>query len=123
MATIIDETVILRYLLNDHKRQAEEAAAIISTGEAIAYPEIIARTVVSLRDVYHVPRSMIGAAVIKLLEDVTVADEETVRLAVRYFASTTLDFTDCLMVARNVLRGYRIASFDKAILKRMLPTF
>lgn len=123
MATVIDETVILRYLLNDHKRQTEEAAAIIATGEAIAYPEIIARVAVSLRDVYHVPRSMIGAAIIKLFEDVTVADEETVRLAVRYFASTALDFTDCMMVARNVLRGYHIATFDKAILKRMLPTF
>lgn len=123
MTTIIDETVILRYLLNDHKRQAEEAAAVIGTGKALAFPEIIARVAVSLRDVYHVPRSMIGAALTKLLDDVNVADEATVRLAVRYFSSTTLDFTDCLMVARNVLRGYHIETFDKAILKRALPAF
>lgn len=121
MATMIDETVILRYLLNDNKRQTDEAAATIASGTTLVYPEIIARTAVSLRDVYHVPRSVIGEALTRLLEDVTVVDEAAVRLAIRYFSSTLLDFTDCLMVARNVLCGHRVVSFDKAILKKMLP--
>ena len=31
MFTIIDETVILRYVLDDNKKQAEEAASVIAS--------------------------------------------------------------------------------------------
>ena len=34
MITIVDETIILRYLLNDEKRQSAEAARIIGQGDA-----------------------------------------------------------------------------------------
>ena len=119
MFTIIDETVILRYVLDDNKKQAEEAASVIASGRAYTYPEIIAR--VTLRDVYHVPRTMIGETLTMLLDDICVNEEDIIRLACRYFGSTPLDFTDCMLIARNVLRGYRVLSFDKSVLKRMLP--
>lgn len=121
MFTIIDETVILRYLLNDHKKYANEAAQCIETGMAYTYPEIIARVAVTLRDVYNVPRTMIGESLRSLLEDVTVPEQDVVVLATRYFATTPLDFTDCMLMARNTLRGYSVLSFDKALLKRFLP--
>ena len=121
MFTIIDETVILRYVLNDNKKQAEEAASVIATGRAYTYPEIIARVAVTLRDVDNVPRTMIGEALTMLLDDICVNEEDVIRLACRYFGTTPLDFTDCMLIARNVLRGYRVLSFDKAVLKRMLP--
>lgn len=122
MFTIIDETVILRYVLNDNRKQAEEAASVIATGRAYTYPEIIARVAVTLRDVYHVPRTMIGETLTMLLDDICVSDEDVIRLACRHFGATPLDFTDCMLVARNMLRGYRVLSFDKAVLKRMLPS-
>ncbi|WP_080797269.1 PIN domain-containing protein [Arabiibacter massiliensis] len=121
MFTIIDETVILRYVLKDNKRHAEEAAAVIATGRAYTYPEIIARVAVTLRDVYHVPRTMIGETLNMLLDDICVSEEDIIRLACRYFGAYPLDFTDSMLVARNVLRGYRVKSFDKTILKRTLP--
>lgn len=31
-----------------------------------------------------------------------------------------MDFTDCMMIARNVRSGHAILSFDKAILKKAL---
>ncbi len=121
MFTIIDETVILRYVLNDNKRHANEAADVIATGRAYTYPEILARVAVTLRDVYHVPRSMIGKTLTMLLDDICVSEKDVIMLACRYFGTMPLDFTDCLLMARNVLRGYRVLSFDKAILKRMIP--
>ncbi|MDO4590997.1 MAG: type II toxin-antitoxin system VapC family toxin [Slackia sp.] len=120
MITIIDETVILRYLLNDEKRQSAEARRIIEQGDAYTYPEIIARVVVVLRDVYRVPRSLIGRTIVRLLDDVTVAEEEAVRLAARSFGTTLLDFTDCMVVARNTLHGYRVKSFDKPMMKKTI---
>lgn len=122
MITIIDETVMLRYLLNDNKRQARQAREIIATGRAYTYAELLARVAVTLRDVYGIPRLEIASALDKLLDDVVVIEPDIVRLACRYFGNTLLDFTDCMMIARNVLRNYQIKSFDKAIVKRMLIT-
>lgn len=55
-STIIDETVILRYLLDDDEVLSPRAAKVIATRTARVYPEIITRVVVTLRDVYKVPR-------------------------------------------------------------------
>lgn len=71
-STIIDETVILRYLLNDDEVLSPRAAKVIATRTARVYPEIITRVVVTLRDVYKVPRVEIAAAMKKLLDDAMV---------------------------------------------------
>lgn len=75
-STIIDETVILRYLLDDDEVLSPRAAKVIATRTARVYPEIITRVVVTLRDVYKVPRVEIAAAMKRLLDDVMV-DEPT----------------------------------------------
>ncbi|ACU93822.1 predicted nucleic-acid-binding protein, contains PIN domain protein [Cryptobacterium curtum DSM 15641] len=116
--TIIDETVILRYLLNDNKAQARQARKIIETGIACTYPEIIARVAVCLRDVHRVPRTVIAASLIALLDEVNVPEEAVVRYASRLFGSSPLDYVDCLMVARNTVSGIPFVSFDKPIMKR-----
>ena len=108
MATILDETAILRYLLKDNVHQAQRVA------------EIITRVCVVLRDVYRVPRSVIARVLDWLLDDVNAPEKPEIRLAVRYFGSTTMDFTDCMMLARNVRSGHAILSFDKGVLKRAL---
>lgn len=46
-STIIDETVILRYLLDDDEVLSPRAAKVIATRTARVYPEIITRVVVS----------------------------------------------------------------------------
>lgn len=48
-STIIDETVILRYLLNDDEVLSPRAAKVIATRTARVYPEIITRVAVTLR--------------------------------------------------------------------------
>lgn len=48
-STIIDETVILRYLLDDDEVLSPRAAKVIATRTARVYPEIITRVVVTLR--------------------------------------------------------------------------
>jgi len=120
MSLLIDETVILRYVLEDDKKQFKEASDAIASGEAYTYPEIFARVAVTLRDVYRVPRSQIGYVLMELLEDITVVDEDVVRYASRLFGSSMLDYVDCLLVARNSLQGARVLSFDKPLMKRAL---
>ncbi len=120
MQVLIDETVILRYVLEDEKRQFKDACAVISAGRAYTYPEIFARVAVTLRDTYRVPRSQIAFTLVELLNDIYVIDEDTVRYASRLFGSSMLDYVDCLMVARNAVHGDEIMSFDKPLLKKTL---
>jgi predicted nucleic-acid-binding protein len=120
MKLLIDETVILRYVLEDDKKHFKEACTVIASGEAYTYPEIFARVAVSLRDVYRVPRTQIGYTLIELLDDIYVVDEDVVRYASRLFGSSMLDYVDCLLMARNALNGEQILSFDKPLLRRTL---
>ena len=61
-STIIDETVILRYLLDDDEVLSPRAAKVIATRTARVYPEIITRVVVTLRAALMPAKSPCAAA-------------------------------------------------------------
>lgn len=118
-STIIDETVILRYLLDDEVL-SPRAAKVIATRTARVYPEIITRVVVTLRDVYKVPRVEIAAAMKRLIDDVMVDEPTVVALAVKLFGKTHMDFTDCLLAARTAIYNDDVVSFGKPIIQGMI---
>lgn len=118
-STIIDETVILRYLLDDEVL-SPRAAKVIATRTARVYPEIITRVVVTLRDVYKVPHVEIAAALKRLLDDVMVDEPTVVALAVKLFGKTHMDFTDCLLAARTAIYNDDVVSFGKPIIQGMI---
>ncbi len=118
-STIIDETVILRYLLDDEVL-SPRAAKVIATRTARVYPEIITRVVVTLRDVYKVPRVEIATAMKRLLDDVMVDEPTVVALAVKLFGKTHMDFTDCLLAARTAIYNDDVVSFGKPIIQGMI---
>lgn len=119
-STIIDETVILRYLLDDDEILSPRAAKVIATRTARVYPEIITRVVVTLRDVYKVPRVEIAAAMKRLLDDVMVDEPTVVALAIKLFGKTHMDFTDCLLAARTAIYNDDVVSFGKPIIQGMI---
>ena len=120
-STIIDETVILRYLLDDEVL-SPRAAKVIATRTARVYPEIITRVAVTLRDVYKVPRVEIATAMTKLLDDVMVDEPTVVSLAVKLFGKTHMDFTDCLLAARTAIYNDDVVSFGKPIIQGMIDS-
>ena len=120
-STIIDETVILRYLLDDDEVLSPRAAKVIATRTARVYPEIITRVAVTLRDVYKVPRVWrLLTAMTKLLDDVMVNEPTVVSLAVKLFGKTHMDFTDCLLAARTAIYNDDVVSFGKPIIQGMI---
>lgn len=121
-STIIDETVILRYLLDDDEVLSPRAAKVIATRTARVYPEIITRVVVTLRYVYKVPRVEIAAAMKRLLDDVMVDEPTVVALAVKLFGKTHMDFSDCLLAARTAIYNDDVVSFGKPIIQGMTIT-
>jgi hypothetical protein len=120
MHTIIDESVLLRYLLNDDKVNSRKARSIIASGNARTYPEYLARCAITLRDVYRVPRSMIGTVLLSVLSEINVSEPKIVEYAIRLFASSALDFSDCMTLARNAIAGNPILSFNRPIMKKSL---
>ena len=119
-STIIDETVLLRYLLDDDRKLSPKAAQIIATRTARVYPEILTRTIVTLRDVYHVPRTDIATAMTALLDDVMVDEPTVVAFAIKLFGRTRMDFTDCLLSARTAIYNDDIMSFGKPVIEGMM---
>ena len=101
-STIIDETVILRYLLDDDEVLSPRAAKVIATRTARVYPEIITRVVVTL------------------LDDVMVDEPTVVALAIKLFGKTHMDFTDCLLAARTAIYNDDVVSFGKPIIQGMI---
>lgn len=120
MKLLIDESIILRYMLADNKRGYHRACEAIATGEAYTYPEIYARVAIILRDVYGVPRSQIGYALITLMNDITLIEAPIVEYATRLFGSSLLDYVDCLLIARNAVMKQNVMTYDKPLLSRML---
>ena len=115
-----EEVDILRYLLDDDEVLSPRAAKVIATRTARVYPEIITRVVVTLRDVYKVPRVEIASAMTKLLDDVMVDEPTVVALAVKLFGKTHMDFTDCLLAARTAIYNDDVVSFGKPIIQGMI---
>ncbi len=120
MPTMLDETAILRYVLNDNAKQARQVADVIASGDAYVYPEMITRAAVVLRDVYHVPRTMVARVLDWMIDEVNAAERAEIKHAIRLFGDTPMDFTDCMLVARNTISGHSVLSFDKAIVKRTI---
>ncbi len=113
-ATIIDETVLLRYLLNDDARRSAQAHKLILDGNVHVYTEAIVHTVAVLSDLYGVPHSLIGHVIELLMDDVLTDEEAAIRLAARFYADGRIDFDTCLTLARMALKGQRGLSFDPA---------
>lgn len=115
---LIDANVILRYLLNDDQEMARKAKAVIEGG-AYTKPEIIAEVVYVLKGVYHATREDIRIFILEMLKSIRCADSEAVSCAVDVYATTSLDFVDCLLIAYHVRNKEDIFTFDKALAKRL----
>ena len=119
-STIIDETVILRYLLDDDEVLSPRAAKVIATRTARVYPEIITRVVVTLRDVYKVPRVEIATAMKGCSMTSWSTSPPLSPFAIKLFGKTHMDFTDCLLAARTAIYNDDVVSFGKPIIQGMI---
>lgn len=75
---------------------------------------------VTLRDVYKVPRVEIAAAMKRLLDDVMVDEPTVIALAIKLFGKTHMDFSDCLLAARTAIYNDDVVSFGKPIIQGMI---
>lgn len=68
---------------------------------------------------YKIERDAIGRTLIEFLDEVTVENQEAVCEALSLFSETSLDYVDCILIARHRVLGDEIASFDKKLNKML----
>lgn len=112
--TLIDANVILRYILNDIPKQAEQASKIIEKG-AFTHNEIIAEVIYVLVKLYQIPRKKIKDILCPLLEEVQMDQKEVISFAIEKFSDTKFDFVDCILLARKKILHDDIFTFDKKL--------
>lgn len=112
--TLIDTNVILRYLLNDIKEQAEKAEEIIRNG-AFTLPEVIAEVVYVLYKLYKIPRKEINDIVSPVFKEIEIENKNIILSALTLYSNSSLDFVDCILISRNKILSEEIFSFDKKL--------
>ena len=114
MAKLVDANVILRHLLRDVEEQAAQARIIIAGG-AFTTTEVLAEVVYVLQGVYKVPRGRIAEALTTLLGEVLTDHADVMEKALAIYAARSLDFVDCILIARALILGDDVFTFDKKL--------
>jgi predicted nucleic-acid-binding protein len=117
--TLIDTNVVLRYLLKDVLHQYEIAKDAILEG-AYILPETIPELVYILAGFYGMNRADIANSLIDFLDDISIENKQVYKQALRYYRDFSLDYVDCVLIARAKLSGDTIITFDKKLKKMLL---
>lgn len=112
---LIDANVILRYLLLEPQDQAEQAKAVMEAG-AFTTMEIMAEVVYVLQKVYEIDRAEISAAVVAVAGELVFDEYDVLACAMELFCNRRLDFADCVLAARAVVKQDEVFSFDKKLM-------
>jgi predicted nucleic-acid-binding protein len=121
----LDTNVLIRYLVQDDRRQYEKAKRLIQREAGKGEPVLISLLVLLeiewvLRSRYGLSKPEILAAFSALLDtaDLAFEDETSVEYALYSWKDSAADFADCLIEARNRRLGCRAtATFDGKALK------
>lgn len=112
---MLDANMVLRYLLNDNEKMADEAARIIEEGPVLVTIEIIAEVVYVLRGVYSIDRDVIKTSLLSFLSEVHTDELDVIKFGLETYSEQNLDFVDCILFAYNRVKGYEIKTFDKKL--------
>jgi predicted nucleic-acid-binding protein len=118
---LFDTNAILRYLLQDNEEMAKAVKQALAAGECCITMEVMAEMVYVLSKVYKIERRLILNAIEGLIEtgEISLAEPEVVLHAGKTYASTNLDFIDCLLAGYAKIKGHKIFTFDKDLKKRL----
>jgi len=116
---LLDTNAILRYVLQDNQTMADSVEQQLSNNVCYIPVEVIAEIVYVLLKVYQVERELIAQTLLDIAntDNVKVAQNLVVRYALKVFASSTLDFVDCLLIGYAKEEKYTVFTFDKKMQK------
>jgi len=108
----IDTNVLVRFLVDDDKSQADIAEALIKTNQVFVSRTVLLETEWVLRSVYRIDSSAVADVLEQLLEaeNLVIEDAEQVSRAIEWY-KTGADFSDALHLA--VCGGVTMHTFDR----------
>ena len=114
---ILDANMILRYLMNDNIKMADEVEDLIHSHEVLILPEVVAEVIYVMRSVYKLERSEIVSGLIDFLEmdNIKTNCGNVLYMGIKLYGRVSLDFVDCLLCAYHTVSGYEICTFDKKL--------
>lgn len=114
---LIDTNILIRYLLQDHDELSKKATDIIINNDAICLHAVIYEVIHVLQSIYKMDRVAIADLLTALFVNQVIGSENKaviIRTLV-IFKQTSMDFIDCLLIARHILYQDTIHSFDKKL--------
>lgn len=114
---LIDTNILLRYLLQDHAELSEKASEIIANHDVICLNSVVYEAIHVMKSVYQIDRIQIANELYGLFADhILLSENEAIILkTLMIFKETSLDFIDCLLIAKHIIDGEQIMSFDKKL--------
>jgi predicted nucleic-acid-binding protein len=116
---LIDTNVILRYLLDDHKRFSQRAKAFIQdVAKGIKKAELLSVVVVEcvyvMEKFYEIPKTEIVDKLSRILNIKGIVNTDKSKLldALVKYENSSADIVDCMLAARSSPQSV-IVSFDK----------
>ena len=118
---MLDTNAILRFITDDNHEKSEKVEDMINTADCLVSIEVIAEAVYNLRKDYEHSRQHISEEIkdfISIKENL-VFEETVVRYGCNVYASTRLDFVDCILAGYAHINGNSVFTFDKELKKKL----
>jgi predicted nucleic-acid-binding protein len=121
---LLDTNVVLRYVLGDDPEQTAVVKPVfdaLRSGEkaALLLESILAECVYILLHYYGVPKVEVVEKLDGILRypGIVNQDKPDLREALKLFGENSVDFVDCILVAKTRIGELELISFDKKLLK------
>jgi predicted nucleic acid-binding protein len=131
LTAFVDSNVLVRHLTGDSPDQAEQATALLRSGEHLILVDlVVAEVVYVLESVYDVERARVADIVRAIVgfPSVAVPDEALLLRALEIYEQHRIHFAESYLAACAELSGVGVvASFDRDIdrvtsIRRLEPT-
>jgi len=118
---ILDTNSVLRFIIGDNVEKCQKVSDLIDSHDCIVPIEVIAESVYNLDNFYLHNRQLIAEEIKDFIgiKENLVFEEHIVRCGCNYFASSSLDFIDCLLIGYAIIKGNPIFSFDDSLNKKL----
>jgi predicted nucleic-acid-binding protein len=118
---ILDTNAVLRFITGDNIEKCQKVSDLIDINDCIVPIEVIAEAVYNLEKFYMHPRHIIADEIKDFItiKEKLVFEEKIIRHGCNIFASTNLDFIDCLLIAYANVKGNPVFTFDEALNKQL----
>jgi predicted nucleic-acid-binding protein len=121
---VLDTNWVLRYLLNDNEKMADEVESFLrkaKSGISTVYLtiEVIEELVYVLTRVYKYTNQEVSEQLLNFirLSSVKIIEREIVESSLDLWGKQNVDWVDALLITREQIGGWKILSFDRDIQK------